>query len=112
MIRLREGDGANGQPFRDKSARRSHELQKLLVEAQNAKKRASTGFEDGGVARSWLTAATVRLRPKTMQSYIWRVEHHILPVIGNIAVNELTAAHLDTLYGDLASNGALQIITG
>ena len=47
-----------------------------------------------------------------MQSYIWRVEHHILPVIGNIAVNELTAAHLDTLYGDLASNGALQIITG
>lgn len=81
-----------------------NKLHKLLVEAQDTKKRASAiSFEK--LARAWLTAATARLRPKTMQSYIWRVEHHILPVIGDIAVDELTAAHLDTLYGDLASKG-------
>lgn len=80
------------------------ELQKLLIQAQEAKARASSASMDH-IVTSWLAAAKAHLTPKTYEGYAWRVRKHILPAIGMIPIDELSGAHLDSLYSSLVAEG-------
>lgn len=41
----------------------------------------------------------VRLRPSTVESYRRNIEQHVLPEVGHLKLQSLTAAHLNALYG-------------
>ena len=80
------------------------ELQKLLVDAKDAKARASSASVEY-VINAWYEAAEGRLTPKTASNYEWRVRRNILPSLGKIQVDELTPAHIDKLYRELEVKG-------
>ena len=54
---------------------------------------------------SWLDAQRARLRPSTLASYDGNVKAHIIPALGPVPLQRLTAGHLDVLYADLLQNG-------
>ena len=55
--------------------------------------------------REWLTAVQVKLRPSTWASYSLNVEHYIVPALGTIPLQSLTAAKLNAFYADLLRDG-------
>ena len=57
------------------------------------------------LTESWLPMQEHRLRPSTLDDYRRRIENHILPALGNIALQDLDAARLDRLYADLLARG-------
>lgn len=80
------------------------ELQKLLVNAQDAKKRASSASVEY-VVHAWFESARLRLTQKTIYNYEWRIEKHILPALGAFPIDKLTAVHIDELYHELEAEG-------
>lgn len=46
-----------------------------------------------------------RLRPTTIRGYQTNIDRHILPVLGNIDIRDLTPEHLDTLTDTLRDKG-------
>ena len=49
----------------------------------------------------WLPAIRPTVRPTTYSSYESHVNHHIIPRIGSLALQQLTAAQINLLYGRL-----------
>lgn len=54
---------------------------------------------------NWLRGRRSQLRPSTLQSYEAAVDLHIAPRIGEVRLQAVTAATLDTLYEDLLESG-------
>jgi integrase len=57
------------------------------------------------VRQSWLPMIESRIKPSTFDSYRSNMETHVLPAIGSRPLQQLTAAMLNTLYGELLSRG-------
>jgi len=59
--------------------------------------------------RSFLTewVEGVRLRPSTVESYRRNIESHVLPDLGKLKLQSLTAGHLNALYRKLEKSGRL-----
>ncbi|MCZ7665166.1 MAG: site-specific integrase [Thermoleophilia bacterium] len=53
----------------------------------------------------WLPAIETTIRPATYASYSTHVRVHIVPNIGTVMLQSLTAGHLNRLYADLARDG-------
>lgn len=49
----------------------------------------------------WLALAQGRLKPSTWASYRSKLHTHVLPALGHVPLQHLTAAHLDDLYMQL-----------
>jgi len=55
----------------------------------------------------YLDTVKVRLAPSTFSSYRKNVRNHIIPRLGNIPVQKLTAQHLNKVYRELLTEGKL-----
>jgi len=53
----------------------------------------------------WLPTKRAQLRPSTLDSYRRTIDLHVIPAIGRIALQRLTAEDLDGLYAKLAEGG-------
>src|SRR5680860_87214 len=53
----------------------------------------------------WLPAVKATIRPTTFTSYAGHVRVHLIPHIGHVRLQGLTAAHLNTMYGTLSTSG-------
>ena len=55
---------------------------------------------------AWLdTIAKNNVRPTTLAGYRATVENHIIPRLGNIPVQKVTAAKIQTMYGAMIADG-------
>jgi integrase len=61
-------------------------------------------FEDY-LRHHWLPLMRSSVRPTTWHTYWWVLERHVVPHVGQIELQQLTAADLDRLYAHLASAG-------
>lgn len=56
--------------------------------------------------REWLDAIDVRgLRPNTLSTYPMLAEKHLIPRVGSIPLQRLSASHLNAAYADMLANG-------
>ena len=55
--------------------------------------------------REWLDAMRATLRPSTWTSYRMNTEAHIIPGLGSIPLQQLTASGLNAFYADLLAEG-------
>jgi hypothetical protein len=53
----------------------------------------------------WLPTVRAAIRPTTWTTYRIYAEAQVLPALGNVPLQTLTAAHLNRLYADLAEHG-------
>jgi integrase len=53
----------------------------------------------------WLPARRASLRPSTYESYAMNVRAHIVPALGSVPLQRLTAADLTSFYADLLDHG-------
>jgi integrase len=53
----------------------------------------------------WLPTVRAAIRPNTWATYRIYAEAHVLPALGNVPLQALTAGHLNRLYIDLARHG-------
>jgi integrase len=53
----------------------------------------------------WLPTTRVAVRPTTWTTYRIYAEAQVLPALGHVPLQALTAAHLNRLYADLAEHG-------
>ena len=58
-----------------------------------------------GFLREWLDAMRATLRPSTWESYRLNTEAHIIPRLGSVPLQQLTAAGLNAFYADLLAEG-------
>jgi hypothetical protein len=54
---------------------------------------------------SEVPAQRAQLRPSTFDSYERNIRMHVLPRLGNIALQQLAPEDLDGFYGDLLAGG-------
>src|SRR6266508_3756352 len=57
------------------------------------------------LTEQWLPTARAAVRPTTWTTYRIYAEAQVLPTLGHIPLQALTAAHLNRLYADLAQHG-------
>jgi integrase len=55
--------------------------------------------------RDWMGSLRATLRPSTIAGYEALTQGHIIPVLGNVPLQRLTAAQLTSFYGDLLATG-------
>ncbi|WP_276940594.1 site-specific integrase [Ferrimicrobium acidiphilum] len=54
----------------------------------------------------WFESVSDGLSPTTVQGYEGRMRRQILPAFGELALNEVSASHLDRLYRDIVTQGS------
>lgn len=59
----------------------------------------------GHFMRQWLASIRASVCPSTWAGYRMLVEAHIIPTLGTIPVQQLTASRLNSFYADLLENG-------
>ena len=57
------------------------------------------------VEADWLPTARMRLRPSTLHSYQRNLRIHVLPALGDTALQRITGSQLTTLYAQLLEDG-------
>jgi integrase len=57
------------------------------------------------LTEQWLPTVRATVRPNTWATYRIYAEAHVLPALGNVPLQALTAGHLNRLYIDLARHG-------
>ena len=62
----------------------------------------------GEYLTKWLANHRQNLKPSTVPSYEIAVEKHLIPRIGAMPLQKLAPHHLDTMYGELRTNGHRQ----
>jgi len=55
----------------------------------------------------WLPAIRATIRPSTYQGYAAIVSNHVVPSVGDLALEDISAQHLNALYARLLSSGRL-----
>ena len=83
----------------------SNALTEVLSRLQHQEYIEPSKLTVGAFLREWLDAVQVKLRPSTWASYSLNVEHYIVPALGTIPLQNLTAAKLNAFYADLLRNG-------
>jgi hypothetical protein len=53
----------------------------------------------------WLTLQTGRVKASTLYSYRHNLEHYLIPRIGDVRLQKLTAGRLTQVYAELAASG-------
>ena len=105
-------DPATGKPRqRSKGGYRTkRECQAALNEALStvrtgtfveASKRTTGGF----LRDEWLPAMRLNVRPSTWASYQGLLEAYVIPTLGGVELQQLTPAHLTSLYQELLASG-------
>jgi integrase len=62
--------------------------------------------------REWLTAIEARgLRPNTLATYRMLAEKHLIPRIGSVPLQKLSASHLNAAYSDMLASGRRNVKT-
>ena len=56
------------------------------------------------VRESWLPTIASRVKPSTLDSYRRNMDIHVLPAVGALPLQQLTALKLNALYGDLLTH--------
>jgi hypothetical protein len=82
-----------------------YELQRLLMGAKDTKARSSTQSIETAMSE-WFERVAPGLAPTTVIGYQGRIRRQILPALGDLAIGEVTASHLDRLYQDLVAQGS------
>ena len=82
-----------------------YELQRLLMGAKDTKARSSTQSIETAM-NEWFERVAPGLAPTTVIGYQGRIRRQILPALGDLAIGEVTASHLDRLYQDLVAQGS------
>jgi integrase len=59
----------------------------------------------GNYLNDWLAGVRADLRPTTVKSYEWAVNRHIVPRLGRTRLQDVSASHLNRLFGDLRESG-------
>jgi integrase len=57
------------------------------------------------LSEEWLPTARAAIRPTTWATYRIYAEAHVIPALGHVPLQALTAGHLNRLYTDLAEHG-------
>ena len=57
------------------------------------------------LTEQWLPTVRAAVRPTTWTTYRIYAEAQVIPALGHVALQALTAAHLNRLYADLAEHG-------
>ncbi len=87
------------------SARQADEALRTLID-ELAPNREAVGSSFGQLLDAWLgECERLELSPTTLRTYRAQVEKAIRPRLGDVALNSLTARHLDELYGAMRSAG-------
>jgi integrase len=62
--------------------------------------------------REWLVAIEARgLRPNTISTYRMLAEKHLIPRVGSIPLQQLSASHLNAAYADMLARGRRNVKT-
>lgn len=97
-------DPATGSGFTRKAAAEEYAAHLVVAKSSNRYvEPARTTF--GEYAHAWLQRAQDRLKPSTWASYEKNLRVHILPTLGELRVQSITAQHLDDLYAQLRRDG-------
>ena len=59
----------------------------------------------GDYLDQWLAGASVRLRPGTVSNYGGILRRYVVPALGDLRLQSVTAGHLDRLYAELLGAG-------
>jgi integrase len=57
------------------------------------------------LSEQWLPTTRAAIRPTTWATYRTYAEAHVIPALGHVPLQALTAGHLNRLYADLAKHG-------
>ena len=57
------------------------------------------------VRDTWLPGMRTQVKPSTWDSYRRNMDRHLLPRLGHRRLRDLTAAHINVVYGDLLERG-------
>lgn len=103
-------DKVTGKPrqvsrvFRGGKREANRALVALIAEVQEGKfVGTSANFET--LSQAYLAHVKRTLEPSTHESYRIKLEHNIVPVLGQIKLSALTAHDLDSLYAQLEEDG-------
>jgi len=81
-------------------------LAKWLAEIDRGTAVDTTRQTVGEFLTHWLdTVAAYRVRPTTLEDYRYTVERQIIPALGSIPVQRLTAAHVQAFYAEKRAAG-------
>ena len=101
---------AEGRKQHTKSFRTKKEAQQFLTETLAAiqqgvfREPSKVTFGEFLVER-WLPAREQALRPSTFATYRGLVERHVVPALGHVQIQQLSADRLDRFYADLVAQG-------
>lgn len=91
--------------FRTKAEAREH-LNAVLAEMASGRYVPPSKDTVGQfLVNRWLPAVQGSLRPSTFDSYERNIRVHVLPRLGSLRLQDLSTAHLQTLYGELLESG-------
>jgi integrase len=66
----------------------------------------------GDFLHEWLAAIEARgLRPNTLSTYRMLVEKHLIPRVGSVPLQKLSASHLNAAYADMLASGRRNVKT-
>lgn len=97
-------DPATGSAFTSKRAADDYCARQVVARGQGLYVTPSDLTVEDWLTR-WLDSATDRLKPSTWASYEKNVRVHVLPTLGRIPLQQLSAHHLDRLYAQLRKTG-------
>ena len=83
------------------------ELQRVICKIQDSPKLQGSMCSVGAYLSEWLEnySATKQLAKNTYNGYKVNIFNHIVPVIGDIRLDELAPEHLDLLFSELRKKG-------
>ncbi len=92
--------------FRGKKGDAEAALMTMVTKAQS-EKQVSTSITVAALMNEWMKyLRRIGRSHTTIYGYEWRIRKHLLPAIGDISLEDLTAKHLDDLYSQLLENSA------
>jgi integrase len=80
-------------------------LSKLVADVERKQAATNHGVSVGDLLTRWLADIAPTRSPGTMREHRRSVERNILPAIGSVRLDRLTARHLDDLYRSLLARG-------
>jgi integrase len=100
-----------GKPFKTKKEAEAHRI-KVLNSVHTGSYVSSSNLTVEEWMTLYLDTVKVSLKPSTYSSYAKNVRNHIVPHIGHLPLQKLTAQHLNTLYRRLLEEGRLSTAHG
>lgn len=90
-------DPTTGRAFTRRTDAQAH-LREVMQSMRTGTWVKPTGLTVAGHTQRWLTLARGRLKPSTWASYDSKLRTHLLPALGAVHLQDLTAGMLDELY--------------